>query len=167
MENSQLETALLHKSAMNEHYSFVRSGLGCVAVRHAQLGQPIQRRAAHQDLRRLPREAPGGHAITKDRLEPKHGRSRPSSADDTHSRASRPPGRSAESGADSHPAPSARPWCSHAAKSWRCAAGESWPARGGPESPHNSAVGHRPHRPTLARSPRPLASSRSGKSWLS
>src|SRR4030095_16044412 len=61
---------------MKEDFSFVRSGLGCVAVRHAQVRQPIQRRAPDQDLSGLPREAPGGHAIAKDRLEPEHGRLR-------------------------------------------------------------------------------------------
>jgi hypothetical protein len=57
---------------MNEHGFLVRSGVGPVAVRPAQLGHAVQRRTAHQPLRRLSREPMRRYPITKKRLETKH-----------------------------------------------------------------------------------------------
>src|SRR5689334_18959827 len=59
---------------MNKPVSSRHWKLDDIAVGAAQLQHPIQRRAAHQHLRRLPREASGTHAITKDGLEAKHRR---------------------------------------------------------------------------------------------
>src|SRR5215210_3619993 len=57
---------------MNKHSFRVWFGLGPVAVRPAQLGHAVQRRTAHQHLRRLSREPVRRYPITKNRLEPKH-----------------------------------------------------------------------------------------------
>src|SRR5215813_8116658 len=70
---SESPMSLLYISSMIEHFSLDQAGLDGVTVRHSHLRHPIQCGTAHQHLRGLPGEAPGGHASTKDRLEPKHG----------------------------------------------------------------------------------------------